>query len=75
MDCYVVHVDREGSTHDLFTEYHVHYGLECSGGIGESEEHYHWFKESLIGYKCCLVLVFRYDSDRVVPPTDIDCGD
>jgi hypothetical protein len=61
--------------HDLLTEYRVYHGLKGSGGIGESEEHYHWFEESLIGYKCCLVLVFRYNSDHVVPPTDINHGD
>jgi hypothetical protein len=46
-----------------------------SRGICESEEHYCWFKESLIGYERHFVLVFRYDSDRVVSPADVDCGD
>jgi hypothetical protein len=72
---YVIHIDCEGSAHDLFTEYHVHHGLEGSGGVSESEEHYHWFEESLIGYKCCFVLVFGCDSDHVVSPSDVNCGD
>jgi len=75
MDHYVIHIDREGSTHDLFMEYCVHHSLEGSRGIGESEEHYRWFKESLIGYECHFVLVFRCNSDRVVSPPDVDCGD
>ena len=50
-------------------------GLECSVGVGEFKEHYHQFEESLISYECRLVLVFRYDSDRFVPPVDVDHGD
>jgi hypothetical protein len=75
MDRYVVHVDCEGSTHDLLMEYCVHYGLKYSRGVGESEEHYHRFKESLIGYECCLILVFRYNLGHVVSLTDVDHGD
>jgi len=75
VDCYIIYVNREGSAHDLFTEYCIHHGLECSGGVGESKEHYCGFEESLIGYECHLVLVFRYDPDCVVPPSDVDCGD
>jgi hypothetical protein len=75
VDHYVIHVDCEGSAHDLFVEYRVHHGLESSGGVGESEEHYYGFEESMVGYKCHLMLVFRYDSDRVIPPLYVDCGD
>jgi len=71
----VTHVDREGSTHNLFTEYCVHHGLEGSGGIGESKEHYRGFEESLIGYECHFVLIFRCDLDHVVSPPNVDCGD
>jgi hypothetical protein len=75
VDRYVIHVDREGSAHDLFAEYGVHHGLKGSGGIGESKEHYRWFEESLIGYECRFVLIFRCDSDCVVSPSNIDRGD
>jgi hypothetical protein len=75
MDHYVVHIDREASAHDLFMEYCIHHGLKCSRGIGESQKHYCWFKESLISYECRFVLVFWYDSDCVVPPSNVDCGD
>jgi hypothetical protein len=61
--------------HDLLAEYCVHHGLECSGGVGESEEHYHWFKESLIGYECHFMLIFRYDLDGIVSPVDVNRGD
>ena len=67
--------NSEGSTHDLFVEYRVHHGLEGSGRVGESKEHYRGFEKSLIGYKCCLVLVFRYNLDHVVSPANVDCGD
>ena len=75
MDRYVIHVDREGSAHDLFAEYRVHHGLEGSRGVGESEEHYCWFEESLIGHECRFMLVFRYNSDCVISPSYVDCSD
>src|SRR5216683_3312848 len=68
---YVIHVYREGSSCDLFVEYHVHHGLERRWGVGESKEHHCWFKESSIGYESHLVSVFFYYLDRVVSPTDI----
>jgi len=75
VDCYVVHIDHEGSPRNLFMKDGIHYGLEGGQWIGESKEHYCWLEESLIGYKGCLVLVFLDDLYSVVPPVDIDSGD
>jgi hypothetical protein len=75
VDRYVVHVDHEGSTRNLFVEYRIHHGLKGGGRVGESEEHYRWLEESLIGHERRFVLVFRCNSDRVISPSYVDCGD
>jgi hypothetical protein len=49
----------------------VHHQLEAGWGIGESEEHHHWFKEALVHLECGLPLVAIADSNVVVPPLDI----
>ncbi len=68
---YVVHVYHEGSSCDLFVEYGVHHGLERCRRVGESEEHYCWFKQSSIGYEGRLVSVFFHYLHCVVSPTDV----
>ena len=49
----------------------VHHQLEAGWGIGESEEHHHWFKKALVHLECGLPLVAIADSNVVVPPLDI----
>jgi len=75
MDCYVVHIDHKGFPCDLFVEDGVHHSLKGGWWVGESEEHYCWFKESLICYEGCLVLVFLNNLYCVVSLADVDSGD
>ena len=49
----------------------IHHGLECCWGIGESEIHYEGFKEAIFGFEGRFVFVPFFDTDVVVPPSDI----
>jgi hypothetical protein len=68
----VVHVDREPSLGDLFSEDSVHHHLEYCGRVGEAKEHYHWFEEPFWGKEGGLPLVPWFDPDIIVPPVDIE---
>jgi hypothetical protein len=67
----VVHINCYISFIDEVTEYVVHHGLEGGRGVGESEEHHHWFEESSVCFECGLPLVAIVDADVIVPPVDI----
>ncbi len=58
MDSYVVHVDGYTPFIDEVTEDGVHHHLKCGQGVGQAEEHDHWFVQALVGYKCCFPAVF-----------------
>jgi len=75
MDHDVVYVYHEGSPRDLFSEYHIHHGLEGRWWIGESKKHYCRFEESLICYEGCFVSIFFDYLDCVVSPVDVDYCD
>jgi hypothetical protein len=75
VDCYIVHVDGKSSSCDLFVKYHIHHCLEGCWRVGQPEEHYHWFKESQVGYKGCLVLVLGDYPYHVISPPDVNRGD
>jgi hypothetical protein len=71
----VVHVDDEPSFSDHITEEIVHEVLEGCRGVGKSEEHYHGFKEALVGDQGGFPLVSVFDSDIVVSPMNIELGE
>ena len=49
--------------------------LESGGGIGETKEHHSWFKESFMGDKGGFPLMPVFDSDIIVPPSNIKFGE
>jgi hypothetical protein len=67
----VVHVDREPSLSDLFSEDGVHHHLECCGGVGEAKEHHCWFKKPFWGEEDGLPFIPWFDPNIIVPPADV----
>ena len=53
----------------------IHHGMTCGWGIAHSEEHYHWFIEPPIGFKCHLPFIPFLNSDFVVDPLDVQFGE
>ena len=49
----------------------VHHGLEGSGTIGHSEEHYERFEETTVDAKGCFPFISRLDAYIVETPSDI----
>ncbi|PFH46802.1 hypothetical protein AMATHDRAFT_153753, partial [Amanita thiersii Skay4041] len=49
----------------------IHHGLKCRWGVCESEEHYQWFKQSLVCSEGCLPFITILDPDVIVAPSDI----
>ena len=49
----------------------VHHGLEGSGAVGHSKEHYEGFKEAAIGAEGCLLFISGLDAHIVEPPPDV----
>ena len=74
IDKKVVHVDNKPSFHDHITKGVVHELLKGGGGIGKIKEHYGQFKESFMGDGSGLPLMSIFDTDIVIPPTDIKFG-
>jgi hypothetical protein len=68
----IVHIYGKPYLSYLFPEDGVHHHLECRQGIGEAEEHYHRFEESLWGEKGSLPFIPWFDPDIIVPPADIE---
>jgi len=71
MDQDVVHINGYPSFTYFFLEDVIHYCLECCRGVGESEEHYFWFEQSLVGSEGCFPFVSFFDPDVVIPPSHI----
>jgi len=72
MDQDVVHIDGYPSFSYFFFEDVIHHGLECCGGVGESEKHYFWFEQSLVGGEGCFPFVSFLDPDIVISPSHIE---
>ena len=68
----VIHIDDEPSFGNHVAEGVVHKSLKDSGGVGEAEEHYGWFEESLVGDKGRFQLVTVFDSHIVVSPSNVE---
>jgi len=75
MDKYVIHIDGYPSFPEFRCEYSIYHGLEGGQGVGETKEYDLWFKESLVGYKCCLPLVPFFDLNIVVSLSYIELGE
>jgi hypothetical protein len=48
--------------------------LKRGWGVGESEEHYHWFKKAFVGDEGCLPFISFFDPYIVVSPTYVEFG-
>jgi hypothetical protein len=71
----VIHVDDKPSFSDHVSEGVIYESLEGHGGVGKSEEHYCGFKEALVGDEGGLPLVSVFDSDIVVPPSNVELSE
>jgi len=49
----------------------IHHGLESSGTIGHSKEHYEWFEQAMVGAESCLPLISGLDAYIIEAPTDV----
>ena len=49
--------------------------LEHSGRVADAEEYDNWFKESFVSIEGCLLLVAVFDTNDIVPPTDVKFGE
>ena len=75
VDKEVVHVDNEPSFCNHIMKGVVHESLKGGRGIDKTEEHYGWFKESLMSDESSLPLVSILDIDIVIFPTDVKLGE
>jgi hypothetical protein len=71
----IIHVNDYISRDNFFSEDRIHHRLERGWGIGESEEHYCWFKESLVGFERGFPLISVLDTNVVVSPSNIKFGE
>ena len=71
----VIHVDDEPSFSDHVSEGVICESLKRGGGVVETKEHNHWFKESLVCDEGGLPLMAIFDMNVVVPPTNIKLGE
>ena len=71
IDKKVVHVDNEPFFCNHIVKEVVHEPLKGGRGIGEAKKYYGWFEESFMSDKSSLPLVPVFDTDVVMPPTDI----
>jgi len=49
----------------------IHQGLESSGTIGYSEEHYEWFEQAMVGAESYLPFISGLDAYIIEAPTDV----
>ena len=75
MDSDVVHIHRKPPLGHLPSEYYVHHHLEGGWRIGEAKEHNRGFKESFWGKEGGLPFIAIFDTDIVIPPSDIELGE
>ena len=71
IDKEVIHVDNKPSFCDHIVKGVVHELLEGGRGTGETEEHYSWFKKSLMGDESGFPLMPILDSDIVISPMNV----
>src|SRR6202453_1153692 len=75
-DGYVVHVDSNDCSpyrvlrDDIFIDL-IHHGLECCGGVTESEKHNCGLKESIACFERCFVFIAFFNAYVVVSPAYI----
>jgi len=50
----------------------VHHGLESSGTIGHSKEHYERFEQAMVGAENRLLFIFGLDAYIIEAPTDVE---
>ena len=72
VDGHVVHINCEPSFRHFRCENGIHHGLKGRRGVGESEEHYSGFEQSLVGNERCLPLIPILDSDIIVAPPYVE---
>ena len=75
VDKKVVHVDHEPSFCNHIAKGVVHEPLKGGRRIGETKEHYGWFKESFMGDEGGFPLVSILDMDIVISPVDVKFGE
>src|SRR5882672_2146190 len=69
---HIIHVDDEPSFAKFFFEDSVHHHLESGRGVGQTEEHHHWFEEPFVGDEGCFPLIAIPNSYIVVSPSYIE---
>ena len=72
---HVVHVDSHLFCCDQVSEQGIHHGLEGCWRVGQTKEHYSWFKESFVHGEHCLPFVPFFYSHCIVPPFDVKFGE
>ena len=75
VDKEVIHVNNEPSFCNHITKGVIHELLEGGRGVGETEEHYSRFEESLMSDKSGFPLVSVFDLDIVISPPNVKFGE
>jgi hypothetical protein len=71
---HIIHVHCQPFLGDVVGGYGIHHGLEGCWGVGESKEHYGWFKEAFIGDERCFPFISLFDPYVVVTPMYVEFG-
>src|SRR5882762_8703340 len=71
----VIQVDTDHTLSDEILENVIHHGLEGGWAVSETKEHHQRFRESSVGAECSLPFITFFDTDIVVPPSDIQLGE
>lgn len=70
----VVHVDDDMAAIDEVGKEVIHHCLEGGRGVSQSEEHDRRFEQPLVSLECRLPFVTFFDTDVIVPPSDVHFG-
>ena len=71
----VIHVENQPPFCNHITKGIIHKTLEGSGGIAQAKGHYGGFKETSMSNKGSFPLMFIFNTDIIVSPSDIKLGE
>jgi len=69
---HVIHVDMKPALSIFFLENVIHHCLESREGVGQSKEHYCWFKKPFTSLEGGLVLIAFFNTNIVVSPMNVE---
>jgi hypothetical protein len=70
----IIHINDDISKGNFFSKYSIYYCLEYGLKVGKFKKYNSGLKESFISFKGSFLLIFFFDSDIVISPSNIKLG-